>query len=392
MVLPQSEMKTTTSNNSLSPTVIDTKVDATKGKSVAKNSNSQAISGSGPSNKGDGPGGGTGNFDPNSAVFRVQNLTTFIDAEDKLADSKEVPIECSNKWLHMDDTTSSDIKTFMSRPTFMANFNWNASDAVGALVGYYDLPAEILTLSTPKVEKINRFQFFSADMVIRIVASPMQFQAGRLWIAYEPAAAFKGARRPNFLPQQTVLPGVEFDPTIPRPVELKIPHYAPMSQFDSYGQYGMGRVSIYILSPLNSAATTSSMTVSIQSWFEDVKLGVPMQANADFTPLARGGARIEQREWMREQRRAFPQAGEQEKEMAAKEHRLSDTLDQVSDIAGAISHFPLLSNIAKPVSWASSLAASAARAFGFSRPNNPSCAVRVTDHSLVHISHPDENS
>lgn len=214
----------------------------------------------------------------------------------------------------------------------------------------------------------------------------MQFQAGRLWMSFETGRNERGARQiPINIVQLTQLPGVAYDPALPSPVELRIPFCAPISQWDTIGQYGLGTLLLSVLSPLNSASTSNSVTLSIQAWFENVKLGVPTQTSSVINPARRdlaftAGARI-----------AYAEARE-EREEASKHHVLSDGLDTVSTVATAMGAFPLLAPIAQPVAWATSMAARAARMFGFSSPPDITGPTRVQHHQQANYTHFDSPS
>jgi hypothetical protein len=287
--------------------------------------------------------------------------------------------------LRQRDDSGTDIHKVAARPVFVFNVNWSSTATPGTLLAFVDLPKDILNLSAIKREKMQRFQFFSADVVIRVVASSMAFQAGRLWLSFEAARGQRGARSSGLNIQSvTSLDGIEFDPSTPTPLEFRVKYFAPMSEWDQIGQYGFGSVLFTVLSSLNSASSSSTMTFSMQAWFENVTFGVP--SSDPFTTGATPQRLERDGETPAPLLRAFRQSYV-EKEEAEKHHVVSDTLDTVSEIAGVIGEVPLLASIARPVSWASGLAARAARMFGFSKPNvsNAPMRMEIFPQSTAHL-------
>lgn len=323
-----------------------------------------------------GTGDGPSIQEPNSAVERTVQLTSFIDNQNTIQDCRpgamsSVPMDL----LRQRDTEGTDIHKVAARPVFIFNVNWSAADVPGTLLAFVNLPKDILNVSAIKREKMQRYQFFSADIVIRVVASSMAFQAGRLWMSFEAAREQRGTRLSSLNVQAiTSLDGLEFDPATPTPLEFKVKYFAPMSEWDQIGQYGFGSVLFSVLSPLNSASSSSTMTFSMQAWFENLTFGVPSTEPFNLGAVPQ---RMEREMGPPEPLiRAFRQSNV-EKDEAEKHHVISDTLETVSEVAGVIGEVPLLGAVARPVSWASGLAAKAARMFGFSKPNVSNAPIRM---------------
>ena len=113
----------------------------------------------------------------------------------------------------------------------------------------------------------------------------------------------------------------------------------------------------------------------MQAWFENLTFGVPTS-----DPLLLGGPPA--LNMIRAYKQSF-----KEKDQAQNRHVVSDTLDTVSDIAGVMGRFPSIAAIAQPVSWATSIAARAARMFGFSKPSvsNAPTRVEIFPQSTAHF-------
>jgi len=215
----------------------------------------------------------------------------------------------------------------------------------------------------------------SCTSVFRIEASPMQFQAGRLYMCYEPYMNGRGARRANgaYLSQMTALHGVTYDPAKPAPVELRIPYAGLMSEYDlPLGQLETGRLHVFVMSPLNSASTTSTVTLSIQAWLEDVELSVPT-AKAYATEPSR--AHVPETTYGEPLEFQSSEAG------MANKHVYSTALSRISKIATLMGHFPILASVAQPVAHFSSLASRVAAYFGFCKPPDVSAPTKVVSHN-----------
>lgn len=305
--------------------------------------------------------------EPNSAVERTQQLSSYVDNQETLQDTRAKSLTLPTiTALRQRDDLNTKINNVAARPVFIGNVVWQASHALGDIITNLSVPRDVLGASVIKQQKLARFQFFSADVVMRVTASAMAFQAGRLWLSFEAASHPRGARQSSAsVIAATSLDGLEFDPTVPTPMEFRVPYFAPMSEWNTIGEFGLGALKVTVISPLNSASTASDVSLSVQAWLENVTFGVPTQApiNLGVAPMAN-------------MVKAFRQS-HKEKAQAENTHRVSDTLDTVSEIAGAIGEIPMLSAIARPVSWGTSLAARAARMFGFSKPDVSCAPTRV---------------
>lgn len=308
--------------------------------------------------------------EPNAAVEERVGLTTYIDAEDVLVDVTHANIAEHTKMLMGPDNSTEDLRQVMNRPTFMANLTWTTAQPTGTVLASYSIPNDLLAYSAHKLQKLNYNQFMNADVIFRIEAAPIQFQAGRLWLCFEPYRDQRQARAMyGFPPQFTALSGVEYDPAKPAPVEFRVPFQSIVSSWDlPMGQFGCGSILIYILSPLNSAASTNSVTLSIQAWFADVALRVPTQLSAVTGPTRRKlpGPTGE------------PQHFQSAEANSANRHVFSRSLTRISRVATMLGNFPILSSVAGPVAAFTNIAARTAAFFGFAKPPDLSAPTKVT--------------
>lgn len=252
----------------------------------------------------------------------------------------------------------------------MTNVNWTTSQGIGTVLAYYELPNDIINLSAIKKCKLQYNQFMKADIVFRLEAAPISFQAGRLWLAFESYRTQRGARATYGLPITfTALPGIAYDPAKPAPAELRIPFASILSSWDlPIGQYGQGTFLLYVLSPLNSGSTTLSTTLSLQAWFENTELAVPCDR-----PLQNAPSRSLPLSYIENDSMKF-QASE---ESLAQSHRFSTQLSRLGRVASFFGNFPLLSSVATPVAFFANMASSVAAHFGFSKPNDSSNPTKI---------------
>lgn len=323
-------------------------------------------------------------FDPNTATERIQGLTTYVDAIETIPDARQADVPpATASLLSQHDPSLLGIRNFASRPSLIYSGTWSATDGRDSSIYSDSIFSRAILNSNITFQKLNNFQFISFDIVVRLIANPMQMQAGRLWLSYEFARTARGARAcsSNAI-QYTALSGLEYDPGMPAPVELRIPFYSTYSQWDTlYTSFDNGTLSLRVLSPLNSATTTSTLGFNLYTWIENLQLGVPRDEDMAIAPttLRAGPSR---------RTHAFAQSNS-EAAQAASTHRVSDTLDSVGFVADMLGSFPMLSSITTPVSWLSHAAATAARAFGFAKPSNATVATRVENFPQATATHMD---
>ncbi|APG77361.1 hypothetical protein 2 [Shahe arthropod virus 1] len=321
--------------------------------------------------------------EPNSAVDRSIGITNFVDAEDTSLDFTHAQDTLATRLLAADDTECQDIRKVMERPVFLSNVEWNASHATGHLLYNTVTPNETLILSTIKMQKLQYNVFLKCDVVYRIVAAPMQLQAGRLWLCWEPYRNERGARKSSpAITAFSTLAGVEFDPCKPSPLELRVPYQSILSSYDLVtGQYGSGQMLLRVLSPLTSAASTQAMTVSITAWLENVQLRVPTQAEmANIAPLLPRDSSSKHLEYVHGEPQVFQS---QVEDRNANKQYFSRAMTALSFVATALGRFPLLASVAKPVASFASAVGTTAAYFGFSKPPDCSAPQKIMNHNRV---------
>jgi len=295
---------------------------------------------------------GQGLLSTNNPVARQQELTTFQDSDQTM---REIVPFCNklHARLRACDEVHSDIKRILERPTLLPPLVWNATHEKGTIIGYYNLPHDILAY-TNKLIKLAGFQYWKADCVFRIHLVSQTFQAGRVWVCFDPYRSQRGGNIASNLTQFLCLSGVSLDPSQPLPVDFRVPFSSILAMWNTNKQSTAGQLIFVVQNKLSSASTSESTTIQVSAWFDEVELSMP-SANAVY--VAQGNF-------------------EREQDQAAK-GSISTGFAKVSEIAGEIMHIPLIQHIATPVYWATKAASKLAKAFGFAKPNNDVAPIRT---------------
>jgi len=296
---------------------------------------------------------GQGLLSTNNPVARQQELTTFQDSDQT---RNEIVPYCNklHARLRACDETHTDIKRILERPTLLPPIVWNSTQERGVIIGTYYLPHAILAF-TNKLVKIAGFQYWKADCVFRIHLVSQTFQAGRVWVCYEPYRAQRGGNMASTVTQFMSLPGVSLDPSQPLPVDFRVPFASVLAMWNTNRQSAAGQLLFIVQNKLTSATTSETTTIQVSGWLDNVELSMP-SANAVY--IAQGNFEKEQDQ--------------------APRGAISTGLAKISDIAGEIMHIPMLQHIATPVFWATKAASKLAKAFGFAKPNNDVAPMRIT--------------
>jgi len=315
--------------------------------------------------------------EPNSSVERQTGVTTFIDSEDTVVEQSLVAKMKASCLLGSDDKEAISIANVLARPTFVTNVTWDSTQTAGTLLAVLNLPNDVIGTSLVKTVKVQYNQFLHADVVVRIEASSVQFQAGRLWMAFEPYRAERGARsNTTRLSAMTALPGVEFDPSKPGPVELRVPFQSIVAAWDlPLGQLGFGNVLIAVLSPLNSSSTTNSVTLSVQTWMENACVTVPTQYRYASVAPSKDAVHPLQYPY------GEPLEFQSSEEGLAQTHRFSSITSKVASVAKFLGRFPLVSAVAAPVASFAEGVTEFLSSFGYSKPADTSCPTKFMQHN-----------
>lgn len=270
----------------------------------------------------------------------------------------------------MDNTTDGNahhIKSFLSRPTVVAQGDWSSSDVVNSELAFLSIPQDIFTQPVFK-EKLRGFLGFRASTIIRLQINCNRFQQGRMMLTFFPGSPTTTRHNiaSSSLLFRTQLPHIEFDACTDTEVSIKVPYVSDRLMYDFSLDSGfVGHVGLIVYSPLAAVAGPLSVEWTLWAHFEDVEL---CYATVPQGLVAQSGRKVRSRK----------DASAQEAESAGK-GPLSSLLTRFSTASGIISKIPILSPMASTASWTTSVLASAAAAMGWCRPlgNNTTVIARV---------------
>lgn len=205
--------------------------------------------------------------------------TSFIDANSGVHVGKSVsPLD----YELADAQTSSDLASFLARPVRLATTTWSPSDSVGWLASNF--PVWSTFLNTPAIKnKLSNYAFIRGNLKLKIVTNASPFLYGSLRVGYRPLPTFKPfnitSGWPNGLMPYSQLPGVWITPAHSEGAEFTCPFIWPKSFIRTAllsEAASMGHVDYVVYNPLSSAnGATSSVTVQLFAWMEDVVLAGP---------------------------------------------------------------------------------------------------------------------
>ncbi len=257
------------------------------------------------------------------------------------------------------------IKDFLGRPVVFSTGVITTTQGFGDNIVNVDLPTAIYAVNM-FAEKLRGFLNFRATVNLRLQANAQRFQQGRLLISYFPQHTLNPKKFDIVdasMTLRTQLPRVEFDFATDTDVALSIPYVSPTLGYNQRDLTGpMGRYSVDVYSPLVSPGGPATVDWTLWIWLTDVELDFPA-----FTPQS-----------------GKPRRQVSKPEPSEMETRpISGILNRVSRAATEFKDVPLLSSIAGTVSWASSILANTASAFGFSNPDVAN-ASSLTHLNLAH--------
>lgn len=272
----------------------------------------------------------------------------------------------------MMENKAHGIKDFLARPIQMGNGDVTAALAAGFQLQTIQLPGDYLSHATVK-EKVRGFKFFKGTAVVTIVINGTRFQQGRLLTTFFPqadVAPFKYAEVKRNLIYLTQLPRVEMDINTDDHVTMEIPWVNTELAYDTETGVGShGRVDTYIYSPLVVPTGNSDCEYTIYVSYKDVMLTMP---NVPQGLIAQGAREVSRG------KKKDPPTQESENNRP-----LSTALMHVSKLAGIASGVPLLSSIAGPTSWFTSMLSDTAHFWGFCKPIIVEKPIRVIQRPMI---------
>lgn len=248
----------------------------------------------------------------------------------------------------------------LKRPILVADAVWGHLLGPGSSLLTFTLPDKPMRVSSNVRAKMHHFQYFRANVRIKLVMNATPFMAGKLWLYFDPYPDQIGARSSRGtggnLTQLTGYHGVEVDLSSGSMAEFVVPYISPFPAIDLVHGIGqMGQVYIIVLNSLTSGSTVTNLDYKVYTTFEDAELTVPTinKLNTRFVPSELSVTR-------------------HSAEQSAKSTSgvISGPAAVVSSVASSLSSVPVIGEVASVVSWAADIVGGVANVFGFSKPTS----------------------
>lgn len=248
------------------------------------------------------------------------------------------------------DTGDIQLGEFFKRPVKIFEVPWNVGSNLFARFDPWDL-----FLTNAKVEnRITNYNMFRGDLHVKFVINGNSFHFGRILASYLPYSDEDQITQhrstvPAEMVQESQQPHVFLNPTASTGGEMMLPfffhkNYASLTNFD---RRELGEFTLRSFSTLKHAnGATDRVTISCFAWFDNIEL--TQLTSLDAALLG-------------------PQSGEIDQ--ANDNGAISTPATAMAKMAGKLSAIPEIAPFALATQGAATAVATAARAFGYSRPS-----------------------
>lgn len=274
-----------------------------------------------------------------------EQVTVFQDPVQEAMYEKPMIAQPSD-WIKIaDDDTTSDIKKFLARPIPFKIGEFSSSDVDDVELGTF--PNIILSTSSALRSKLVFYEYFRANVHVKVVFNAMPFQSGKYWLYFSPydTESNRGAR--GDLANATGYPGIEIDIASGTPVEIVIPYCAPLSHYNLVtAESTMGTLRMIPIAAAASSETPTTISYTMYGWFTEVDLTLPTYKNLNSNFVAQ----------------------------VLVNETVAPILDPVVDGVKAAASNALQTVTQLPLTWMSRALSGVASTLGFSKPiNNEPC-------------------
>lgn len=178
-----------------------------------------------------------------------------------------------------DKIISSQLGTFLSRPTKIATYTWTENDAPGAKLQFY--PWKLYFDQASIKMKLSNYAFLRCNLKVKFTINASQFYYGSMAACYQPLRnamnRFKGVDAAGQQTSYSQQPHVWLDPQSVSTAEMKLPFLYPYNFLDTYDASAfeeMGSIDLVQFAALRSAngVTTTGVTIVMYAWAEDVEI------------------------------------------------------------------------------------------------------------------------
>jgi len=273
---------------------------------------------------------------------------------------------------HLDETTT--IIKFLQRPTEI--WSLDITDQAMQMMKPFPSPTgwaprqPISTFYLPrdfmkgrKLDKLNNYEWFKADMVIRFMVNVNPFVAGRLWACFVPMEQDVYDECKCLYKSRaavTSYPGVEIDLQSNNSAELRVPWCStydalsltfPQDPDATVTGANIGRIHLFSISDLLAGNNTTRVPIVAYAWFENIELKGPTPRLVDVEFQAKGETK----------------------------GPITEVASKIASAGDFLSEVPVIGGVASAVSWVSNLVGGVASIFGWSRPVKGSASDAVVN-------------
>jgi len=300
------------------------------------------------------------NIETSDYVTEKENnaTTTFVD--DGLVVVKDL-----NTSVAEDDISVrlQSITDFLQKPQLLTSglWHWAAATTAGTILTYGNISSTMLSTAYYS-HKLEGFNMVRGTACIRVQLAANPFQAGKLLLHFLPNRVNFDAVDVSYSSMHNSCvaamrqqPCLEIDARDSAGV-IKIPFISPNNWSKvGTGYYDWGTFYLTVLAPLRTgAAGEDTVEYSTYLYFEDVELAAPI-----FPQSSLGSKK----------KMAFRTIKGSDAE-SLDVRPISSALRSLSAASGVLSDVPMLSSIARPLSWVSDAGAGVASFLGYSKPTN----------------------
>lgn len=298
------------------------------------------------------------------AETQLVETTAFRDAN---ASSAELIPEPASESTALD--FNHTIAQFLSRPTLLDEFSLTTIGADMPLfdsgripIRSYRLPKDILARGA-KILKLANFEYFRANMVVKVMTNANPYLAGRFWIyasPYEEGFVFPHRSINKSRAAVTSYPGCELDLQTNNAVTLRIP-WVDLREMGQMSNDLLDDLQVHISQLTQILADGDfKLTFQVFGWLEDVEIRCPTPAPPMITAKLQYEAK----------------------------GPISEVASTVGTVANLVKSVPVLSSVAEPVAWVANAVGTVASFFGWSKPiegSGPMPIVNVPARSFGHV-------
>jgi len=203
-----------------------------------------------------------------------QQQMTFLDETQQEYSDISAPI------VKMDGLLAVDLAKFLSRPVKIFTRTWAQSDSAFVITSFFPW-SDFLNTDVIK-NKLHNFGFIRGNIKLKVVVNASPFLYGFASMFYQPLYASCPLTIENIASEAMMVPysqrnHVTILPHMSAGGEMKLPFLYQKNWLElNTGSHvqEMGRMDFIQYTPLRSAngATTSSATIAVYAWMEDVEL------------------------------------------------------------------------------------------------------------------------